>query len=339
MVFAPCGLDLVADGLTKPVLGAAFKRFLENLGMNLPFLQAEDAEVRAAQLQSLRTSQHVHSGAASALSFLLGQALLTEAEALEVQGERDEADPLWIAAVVLMILGAIYAGKLAVQAGQCCLQRLQVWLSPSSEPIGEVQAPLLRSATTNDDAKDDVFQNNDDEAMSLKSSRRSGSCASSGTSRPRSGLEQSTSGAGPVRDNSERKQAHSKRAASSCRSSQVAPKRSETPSVVASVAEALLLNEDYDPAADGLRFAASSTAAGASSSIAADLRRAADGSAGSSAADGRAAASAAAEGGNRFELHNPWNLFQQENKGKGWSPQMMSAMYKKWRSNPKSKMP
>ena len=33
------GLDLVADGLTKPLLGAAFKRFLENLGMNMPFFK------------------------------------------------------------------------------------------------------------------------------------------------------------------------------------------------------------------------------------------------------------------------------------------------------------
>ena len=39
-----------------------------------------------------------------------------------------------------------------------------------------------------------------------------------------------------------------------------------------------------------------------------------------------------------MEMYNPWNLFQQEHKGKGWSPAKMSAMYKKWRSNPKFKM-
>ena len=210
------GLDLVADGLTKPLLGAAFKRFLENLGMNLPFLQVEDDEVHATQLRSLRTNQHVHSGAASALSFLLGQTLLTEGEALEIQGERDEADPLWIAAVVLMILGAIFGGKLAVQAGQCCLQRLQVWLSPSSEPTGEVQAPLLPSATLTCE----------DCTTPLSSLQQSGTSATSSTLRPRSGLEQSTSGAGPARDNSERKQARSKRAASSY----PAPKAKSRPS-------------------------------------------------------------------------------------------------------------
>ena len=38
-------------------------------------------------------------------------------------------------------------------------------------------------------------------------------------------------------------------------------------------------------------------------------------------------------------LHNPWNLFQHEHRGKGWSPAKMSSMYQKWRGNPKDKMP
>ena len=60
------GLDLVADGFTKPLFGAAFKRFLENLGMNIPFLRAEDPEVRAAQMRNLGSRERVHAGAASA---------------------------------------------------------------------------------------------------------------------------------------------------------------------------------------------------------------------------------------------------------------------------------
>ncbi|CAL1145883.1 unnamed protein product [Cladocopium goreaui] len=124
------------------------------LNMNKVFLQVlhkmnlilskknrpEDAEIRAAQVRSHGSRERVHAGAASAMSFLVGQTLLAEAEALEIKGEQDEADPLWIAAVVLMILGAIYAGKLAVQAGQCCMRRLQVWLSAPSTPSGEMQA-------------------------------------------------------------------------------------------------------------------------------------------------------------------------------------------------------
>ena len=54
-----------------------------------------------------------------------------------------------------------------------------------------------------------------------------------------------------------------------------------------------------------------------------------------------AGVSEALAGGERSEmtLHNPWNLFQHENRGKGWSPAKMSAMYKKWRSSEKDKMP
>ena len=39
------------------------------------------------------------------------------------------------------------------------------------------------------------------------------------------------------------------------------------------------------------------------------------------------------------DLHNPWDLFQHEHRGKGWSPAKMSAMYRKWRHHPKDKMP
>jgi len=46
-------------------------------------------------------------------------------------------------------------------------------------------------------------------------------------------------------------------------------------------------------------------------------------------------------GGERSEttLHNPWNLFQHEHRGKGWSPAQMSKMYKEWRNHQKDKTP
>ena len=51
--------------------------------------------------------------------------------------------------------------------------------------------------------------------------------------------------------------------------------------------------------------------------------------------------SEALRGGERSEmtLHNPWNLFQHEHRGKGWSPAQMSKMYKKWRNHHQDKMP
>ena len=125
---------------------------------------------------------------------------------MEVKGERDEADPLWIAVVILMILRAIYAGKLAVQAGQCCVRRLHVWLS-SSSPEDEMRTSSTSSTTM--EWNDDVGESS---ASPLNMWQQSGSSASSNSLRLRSGLEQSTSSAGPMQstlDNSKR-QAHSK---------------------------------------------------------------------------------------------------------------------------------
>ena len=41
----------------------------------------------------------------------------------------------------------------------------------------------------------------------------------------------------------------------------------------------------------------------------------------------------------KVTLHNPWNLFQHQNRGKGWSPAKMASMYKTWRASSKDKMP
>ena len=85
------GYDLVADGFTKPLFGAAFQRFLENLGMSQPFLLPDNQEGEAAaRLRSMRTREVTHSGVASALNFVLGYAVLSEAEALEGVGEKDD---------------------------------------------------------------------------------------------------------------------------------------------------------------------------------------------------------------------------------------------------------
>ena len=299
------GLDLVADGLTKPLLGVAFKRFLENLGMTQPFLQAEDPHVRAAQMRGIRTPEHVYSGGVAAMSLLLGQTLLTEAEALEIKGGRDEADPRWIAAVILVILGAIFAGKLAVQAGRCCVRRLHVWRSTSPNPAGEMRTSSTSSTTMvcNDDVRDSS-------ATPMSFMRQSGLSASSRSMSRSLGLEQSTSSAGPTQSNldNSKRQAHSKGAACSS-----------------------------GPSAMSGSGGAESSAASGGCGMA--VPSAAGGSLASGGSRGYAAEGGIVDVGVKLDLHNPWNLFQHENKGKGWSPQKMAAMHKVWKTNPKRKMP
>lgn len=121
-----------------------------------------------------------------------------------------------------------------------------------------------------------------------------------------------------------------------------------------------LLGEATSPLGSGLEQAAA--AAGSSRADGSGPVQAAAAAAGSSRAGGSGPVQAAAAAGSSstgvsgpeqataaadvsearrspMEMYNPWNLFQQEHKGKGWSAAKMSAMYKKWRSNPKFKMP
>ena len=375
------GLDLVADGFTKPLFGAAFQRFVENLGMNAPFLRPEDPEIRAAQVRSHGSRERAHAGAASAMSFLVGQTLLTEAEALEIKGEQDEADPLWIAAVVLVILGAIYAGKLAVQAGQCCMRRLQVWLSAPSTPSGEMQASSTCSTTKKDDENDErrsalrwrssTSSSGPAQAPSAGSSSygpaqalsAGSSCGSGPVQAP---MVRSLSSFGPVQASSststvsitaERagpEQAHfagsgvgpeqawrTMNAAVGASSSGAGPEqalRAGAGPVQAVVADDADLGPEQASSSSGAAdLCADAEAAGLEQALRA------------AAGDGieRALRQRADEvrealrvgGGSKIDLHNPWNLFQHENRGKGWSPAKMSAMYKKWRPSEKDKMP
>ena len=370
------GLDLVAVGFTKPLFGAAFQRFVENLGMNAPFLRPEDPEIRAAQVRSHGSRERVHAGAASAMSFLVGQTLLTEATALEFKSESDEADPLWIAAVLLMILGAIYAGKLTLMSAKCCLRRLQ-WVD---EP----------QAVVSNDGDESSSSATKDEGPRSSSMRRSGTlnaagaCSSSGPVQAHA-----TGGSGPVQALAADCRAtggsglvQALGAASSTSSVMAGPEQAHRVGSSSAAADVSIARFGLEQALQLLNAAdgASSSSAGpvqASAASSGDLGpvqasvassgpeqafaadvsgleqalRAVAGISSAAAADGvsvesalqrRAAEVSEALGvGERSEmtLHNPWNLFQHEHRGKGWSPAQMSKMYKKWRNHHKDKMP
>ena len=363
------GLDLVADGFTKPLFGAAFQRFVENLGMNAPFLRPEDPEVRAAQVRSRNSQERVHAGAASAMGFLVGQTLLTEATALELKSESDEADPLWIAAVLLMILGAIYAGKLTLMSAKCCLRRLQ-W-------VDEPQAVV-----SNDGDESSSFATKNVETRSSLR-RRSGTSSGSG---PVQALLTSSSSSGPVQA-SVVMHPNGTGTSSSYSPEQALGAESSMSSVVFGPVQATrftatgsITAERAGPVqatgasssssgpvqalpwcgADSFAAAAVSGPVQASSSSGADSFADVPGLEQALAAVAEISGHAAADGGferalqqraaevsealgvgaeSKLNLHNPWNLFQHEHRGKGWSPAQMSKMYKKWRNHHKDKMP
>ena len=398
------GLDLVADGLTKPLFGAAFKRFLENLGMSHLVLQAENPERRAARMNQLRTGEHLHAGVASAMSLLVGQAMLTEADALEIKGEQDEADPLWIAAIVLMILGAIYAGKLAVSTAKCCIKRLQK-ISIDAPVVDEGE--VMSCPATKDEDKKILRRRNVScstssgpvQALGVGPAQSSGSRPSQTScggsmqiSVSGAGLEQAY-GSGPVQalgvgsaqslgSGPEQAMCFGPEQASGSDGDSIgfeqalraaaAVSESAAASGV-SVEQVLLMRSrevcndllaEVSPSSDvagpeqALDAAAERSFAGPEQALAAaDARSSAAAERSFAAAERsfaaahhdpvqvlaavpppRAAGAAVSEavrvnGRSLKDLKNPWNLFQNENKGKGWSPQVMAAMYKQWRSS------
>ena len=427
------GLDLVADGFTKPLFGAAFQRFVENLGMNAPFLKPEDPEVRAAQVRRHGYSERVHAGAATAMSFVVAQSLLTEAEALELKSESDEADPLWIAAVLLMILGAIYAGKLTLMSARCCLRRLQ-WvdepqavvsndgdessssaaknvetrssmrrrsgtssgsgpvqaLSAGSSSAGPVQAPMAMSlhvygpVQASGASSSGAGNVGPVQASVMMSSSGAGTLsgsspvqALSGGSMCSSGPEQalgaessmSSVAFGPVQATTSTSSMTAERAgpvqasgASSSSSGLEQALRSINAAAGGSSCAGLGPEQATSSGGAADRFAAAASGPEqATSSSGADHFADAAGLEQALAAVARISQSAAVGGGgiehalmqragevseallggerSEMTLHNPWNLFQHENRGKGWSPAQMSKMYKKWRNHQKDKMP
>ena len=104
------GSELVADGLTKPLLGQAFAAFLTDLGT---LRQRQDAEV-----------QHdTGVSGAAIMALMTGSVLLSGMD--EVGGEDEAGSGItWICGAVLMALGAVYLGQTAFSGVRCCLRRL-----------------------------------------------------------------------------------------------------------------------------------------------------------------------------------------------------------------------
>lgn len=119
------GTELVADGMTKPLAGQRFAGFLSDLGMKAGGATMKKVTV-GGQAHAL---QDHHGGALRAL--IAGGMMVRMAEA---QGDQDRDpifDRLWMCGIVLVIVGAIWVAKAACMSVQCCLKRLHI---RTSEP-------------------------------------------------------------------------------------------------------------------------------------------------------------------------------------------------------------
>ena len=107
------GTELVADGLTKPLLGQAFNAFLADLGMK----RSERAEPHPEGAGDQR-------GVAIA-TLMAGGLLLSGVDAAAEEEGEATSNALWACGAILMALGTIYVGKLAHDGVKCCLRRLK----------------------------------------------------------------------------------------------------------------------------------------------------------------------------------------------------------------------
>ena len=121
------GTELVADGLTKPLSGQAFYRFLEDLGIkrgdqpgDLEKVNMEEPEERQSNGDGKR---------AAILALTTGSLLLSGMDGNYEGDEDSEFSTIWMVGTILMALGAVYAGQVIHSASSCCLRRLRVSMS------------------------------------------------------------------------------------------------------------------------------------------------------------------------------------------------------------------
>ena len=135
-----CGTELVADGLTKPLLGQSFVEFIKDLGL------------KEADIKMKKVKENVHGlpsqGQQTALKAMVAGGTLVRAA--EAQGE-PEGDPtlgnLWLCGLILVVIGAIWVGKAAMQTLGCCLRRLQLTtgqFQSMGDDAGDPQPTSLR---------------------------------------------------------------------------------------------------------------------------------------------------------------------------------------------------
>lgn len=176
------GLELMADGLTKPLQGQAFHRFLVNIGMQTMSDHGMGDAGRTAE-----PTMALH-------ALLVGSALFTCAEAAALEEEVSEDwNAVWIGATVLMAVGAVQVGRMCVGGFGACLKRLcndqSVIVVGESEddesPIPTTRPMRTRSGMTSRSGDDGTAATSGPTETSLSTSSRSGSCsAAAATSGP-----------------------------------------------------------------------------------------------------------------------------------------------------------
>ena len=312
------GTELVADGLTKPLSGQAFYKFLDDLGITRKNRE-ETPEVRNLELLEEETNTDGGQRSAAILALTAGSILLSGADGdYEAEGDGDFA--IWMTGAVLMVLGAIYAGQVIHSATSCCLRRLRA-LDDSSgrrpgqrgrrEDCSEEESILLTSG--DECVASERRQKRGASSLTLK--RQSGSCSGRPTS------QSMTSGSATKRAAAQVSEGSSTRSGAN---------ESEGAGATSSMSfkrQSGLSDGELDLSLSIRRRSGSSGAAG---------KPAADPCSAAAAEEvfercsvDRVVGESSTERLKGVASSNPWNMFQHDHKGKGLNSTMMSKMYHK----------
>eukprot|EP00438_Fugacium_kawagutii_P036614 Skav217824 [mRNA] locus=scaffold889:271892:280114:- [translate_table: standard] len=109
------GTELVADGMTKPLQGQAFAKFMQDLGVDQ--IQPD------TKMKTMMTGGTENTTAKMAL--LVGSTLIASAKGEnEPETNPKDMDLIWVCGLCLMVAGAAWVTQLGVQSVRCCLRRM-----------------------------------------------------------------------------------------------------------------------------------------------------------------------------------------------------------------------
>ena len=289
------GTELVADGLTKPLYGQAFFKFVEDLGMAHRELEMEPGphpqDGGAANGAALR-------------AMVLGSMLLSAADAKPTEDEQQTEDftLVWVTGILLMAMGAVYTGQLLHGASKICLKRLRE----------------LRNRAESAEDESIIVVSGDERELGATSSSSSmapvqGPCsatsASSLTLRPRSGSNRAMAPTPKGRARKDRPADAQLNALAA--GTELTPEQGPSTSRLSSTSMSSQRQSGLE------QQAAFPVVTAVPADVASNLA---------------AVPFAAAERGRSGEtpdeeIQNPWNFFQRKNKGKGWRATTMARMY------------
>eukprot|EP00438_Fugacium_kawagutii_P016578 Skav227406 [mRNA] locus=scaffold3215:490010:490813:- [translate_table: standard] len=249
--------------------------------------------------------------------------------------ESESGDVLWIGAVALMLLGAVYAGQLVINCAGGCMRRMKL-RDEKPTRSGESSAYATKSMGTTSMSISSRSGLQDESALGMSS--RSGSSNSATSSMtPRSGSH----GAAAASSMTPRSGSHGAAAASSMTprsgSHGAAATSSMTPRSGLRDVTLSMSSRSGRHGTTSMKLSAQLDDGGGNPQVITAMKESttkdSNSGAGPLSASGGSSTTTRAdpEKNLTFRFKNPWNKFQHEHQGKGWTPEQMSMMYKLWK--------